>query len=229
MAARNFYHGKDADIVAGAANFASLISAGFASYGLSSAQSTAFGLLNTALQSAYTTATTPSTRSPVAIEAKNLAILNMRRLAVNLARIVSATATVTDAQLVSLGLLPRTVPTPRPVPGTPPMIEFLSCAGRVVTIRIHSATGESRAKPFGAIGADIYSAVSPTVPTDPNAYRHEGLATRGKMRMTFPNDVPSGATIWLSGVWVSARGERSMGSTPISFTLQGGPITAEVA
>jgi hypothetical protein len=38
--------------------------------------------------------------------------------------------------------------------------------------------------------------------------------------------VPSGATIWLSAQWVSARSQLSPGSTPISFTLQGGALPA---
>ena len=68
--ARNFYFGADADIVAGSDNFATLISSGPTTYGLVAAQSTAFGLLNTALQSAYTTAITPETRTSVSISAK---------------------------------------------------------------------------------------------------------------------------------------------------------------
>src|SRR4051812_10741944 len=129
--AKNFYHGKDADIVTGSANFASSIVTAFATFGLTSAQSTAFGTLNTALQSSYTAGITPATRTPVTIEAKNTALVNMRRNAILLSKIIYATATVTDAQLVSLGLLPRTVPTPRPVPATPPVLEVVSCSGRL--------------------------------------------------------------------------------------------------
>src|SRR5438132_9481629 len=108
---RNFYFGKGADIVAGSANFASLIATGYASYGLTSAQSTAFGTLNTALQSAYTAAVNPPTRGPVSIEAKNLAIKNMRANAILLTKIIYSTATVTDTQLTALGLLPRSTHT----------------------------------------------------------------------------------------------------------------------
>jgi len=61
----NFYFGKNADVVTGSANFASLIATGFASYGLTSAQSTAFGTLNTSLQSAYLAAVEPTTRTAV--------------------------------------------------------------------------------------------------------------------------------------------------------------------
>jgi hypothetical protein len=223
---QNFYHGKDADIVAGSANFAALISAGPTTYGLVAAQSTAFGLLNTALQDAYTTAITPETRTPVAIAAKNIALKNVRESAKHLANQIAGTASVTNAQLVSLGLLPRTIPTPRPVPSTPPVLEVVSCSGRLVKVRIHDATSESRGKPFGAIGANIYSYVGASAPAEPSAYHFEGMGTRPVTDIIFPNSVASGATVWLSAQWVSARGQLSVGSTPISFTLQGGLIPA---
>src|SRR5206468_11466120 len=86
--AKNFYHGKDADIVTGSANFASSTATAFATFGLSSAQATFFGTLNTALQSAYTAAITPATRTPVTIEQKNTALVNMRRNAILLSTIV---------------------------------------------------------------------------------------------------------------------------------------------
>jgi hypothetical protein len=223
---RNFYFGKDADIVAGSANFAALIATGFASYGLTSAQSTAFGLLNTALQSAYTAATNPSTRTPVTIQASRQAIINMRASAVLLAKIVYATASVTDAQLVALGLLPRASRTPIPVPSTPPTVEVLSVSGRLVNIRVHDLDSERRGIPFGARGANIYSFVGPEAPTDPRQYHYEGVTTRAKAQIIFPDSVVSGALVWLSASWVSARGQVSIGSTPISFTLQGGAIPA---
>jgi hypothetical protein len=223
---RNFYYGKDADIVAGSANFASLIATGFASYGLTSAQSTAFGTLNTALQSAYSAAVNPSTRTPVAIEAKNLALRNMRANAILLAKIVYATATVTDTQLVALGLLPRSLRTPITVPTVPPTIEVISVMGRLVKVRIHDTETERRGLPFGATGANIYSFVGPDAPTDPREYHFEGVSTRAIAEILFPNTVASGATVWLSACWVSARGQMSIGSTPVSFTLQGGAIPA---
>jgi hypothetical protein len=226
---KNFYFGKQANIVVGSANFAALISASPVSFGLSAAQATAFGVVDTALQSAYIAAVTPETRTSVTIQAKDRAIHNMRAQAITLAKLIYGTATVTDSQLVSLGLLPRTVPTPRRVPGAAPVMEFISCNGRVATVGIHGAPPDSsRGKPFGAIGADVYSFVGAEAPTDPTAFHHEGMATRSKFQITFPNTVASGATVWLSAVWVSARGQRSLGSTPISFTLQGGlvPVAA---
>jgi hypothetical protein len=96
-----------------------------------------------------------------------------------------------------------------------------------VNIRVSDKDSSSgRSKAPGARGADIYSYVGEQPPTDPRAYHYERFASRTALQITFPNNIPSGATVWLSARWVSARGETSVGSAPIRFTLQGGPILA---
>jgi hypothetical protein len=219
---RNFYYGKDADVVAGSANFASQISASAADFGLTPAQATAFGLLNTSLQGAYTQAKDPSTRSPVAVAGKNSAIRAMRASAILLARIVYATPAVTDAQLVGLGLLPRSTRQPIPVPNTPPVVETVSVVGRLVTVRLHGAETERRGKPFGAVGANVYSYVGSAPPADPRDYHFEGTATRTITRIQFPDTVAGGATVWLSARWISARGQTGPACAPVGVTIQGG-------
>ncbi len=76
------------------------------------------------------------------------------------------------------------------------------------------------------MSANIFSYVGPTAPTDPREYHFEGGTTKAKAQIIFPNAVPSGSTVWLSASWVSARGQISAGSVPVSFTLQGGAIPA---
>lgn len=226
---RNFYYGPDATIVSGSDNFAALITTGFASYGLTSAQSTAFGTLNTALQSAYSVAIEPTTRTRVTIAAKNLAIRNMRANAVLLAKIIYATSTVTDSQLIGLGLLPRTVRNPVPAPTTAPVVEVGVVSGRLVNVRLHSADSERRGMEIGARGCNIYSYVGATPPADPRDWRFEGMATRTITQVLFPDSVASGATAWLSARWVSARGQTSPASEPVPFTIQGGAVLPEAA
>ena len=128
--------------------------------------------------------------------------------------------------LLALRMNPRVVRVPRGVPGSAPVVEVISCNGRLANIRVHDATSESRGLPFGATSASIYSYVGPTPPADPREYHYEGALTRAKGQIIFPDTVPSGSTIWLSAQWVSARGQRSPGSVPISFTLQGGALPA---
>ena len=227
---RNFYHGRDATVVSGSANFAAILTADAAALGLLPAQATAFGLLNTALQSAYTAAVTPETRTPVAIEQKNLAVKQMRAAAIPLARQIVGNPAVTDAQLVALGLLPRTVPTTRPATMTAPEVDAVDVDGRIVTLRVRQAgVVESNARPLGSAGAYIFSYVGATPPADPNAYKFEGLCTRRTVRVVFPNDVPGGATAWIAAAWVSQRGQRGYACNPVSVTIQGGPVLAEAA
>jgi hypothetical protein len=226
---RNFYFGKTADVVAGSANFASLIATGFATYGLTTGQATAFGTLNTALQTAWSVAVEPSTRTRVTIATKNQAVKNMRASAILLAKIIYATPTVTDAQLVGLGLLPRATRAPIPAPTTAPVVEVGVVSGRLVNLRLHASDSERRGMEHGAKGANVYSYVGPTPPTDPRDYFFEGMATRAITQVLFPDSVASGATVWLSARWVSARGQTGPASAPVSFTLQGGAALPEAA
>jgi hypothetical protein len=230
MSDRNFYHGKGATIVAGSANFAAMLTAEAVSLGIQPAQATAFGVLNTALQSAWTTATTPETRTRVAIEAKNLAIKQMRAGAIPLAKEIVGNPAVTDSQLIALGLLPRTSPTPRPPEMTAPEVDIVEVRNRLAKIRVRQAGVESNARPVGSVGAYIFSYVGPTAPTDPSQYKLEGLCTRRYVEVLFPNDVPNGATAWIAAAWVAQRGgQRGYACAPVSFTIQGGPILAEAA
>jgi hypothetical protein len=151
----------------------------------------------------------------------------MQRSASMLSVIIHCTASVTDAQLISLGLLPRPNRKRRNAPDAPPSVQVDSVSGRVVKIRVCDKDSQSRrSKPFGARGAHIYSFVGETAPDDPRAYHYECFTSRTTTEISFPNKVPSGATVWLCACWVSARGETSRGSVPISFTLTGGHITA---
>jgi hypothetical protein len=226
---RNFYYRKDANVVTGSANFASLIATGFASYGLTSAQSTAFGTLNTSLQSAYLAAVEPTTRTRVTIETKNLSIKNMRASAILLSKIIYATQTVTDAQLVGLGLLPRSTRTPIGPPTTSPIVEIGVVTGRVVNLRLHSSDSERRGIEAGCKGANLYSFVGAEPPTDPRDYHFDGMTTRTITQILFPNSVPTGALVWLSACWVTARGATGPASVPVSVPLQGGAVLPEAA
>jgi hypothetical protein len=226
----NFYFGKEATVVTGSANFASVIATDFASLGLTSAQSTAFGTLNTALQAAYSAAIDPTTRTRVTIAQKNLALKNMRSSAILLSKIIYATSTVTDAQLIGLGLLPRSTRTPIPAPSTAPVVEVGVVSGRLVNLRLRSADfPDRRGMEPGAKGANLYSYVGATPPADARDYHFEGMTTRTIAQIVFPADVASGATVWLSARWVSARGQLGPASAPVRFTLQGGAAVPEAA
>ena len=226
---KNFYSGTEAELASGAENVVAIVTPVPATYGLTAPIVTSYTTLTNNYVSLLALATAAPTRTSVSVENKNQAKQQLRAASVNLAKIITATQTVTNAMLLGLSMNERLIPTPRAVPPTPPTVDVVSVVGRLANIRVHDATSESRGMPFGAASANVYSYVGPVAPTDPRQYFFEGSTSRAKAQILFPNDVPSGATVWLSACWVSARGQRSAGSTPISFTLQGGAIPAAAA
>jgi hypothetical protein len=227
MAGRNFYRGTDAEIVAGSAAFASMIATGFASYGLTSAQQTAFAALNTTLQAAYLAAVSPSTRTPGAIQGKNTAIREMRANAILLSKIIYATPTVTDEQLVDLGLLPRPSRAAVPPPDSAPVIDIESVRGNTVTLRLHEAGDSSRrGKPAGVSGAALYSFCGAVAPTDEAGWTFEGLTSKVKTSVSFPNTVAPGSKVWFTAFWFNERKQNGPAADSVTTNLQGGGAMA---
>jgi hypothetical protein len=223
----NFYRGVDADVVAGSANFASLLATGFASYGITSVQQAAFAALNAALQSAYSAAVSPSTRTPGSVMAKNTAIRNVRANAILLGKIISATPSVTDSQLVGLGLLPRSGRTPVARPDSAPAIEVLSVRGNTVSLRLREGGDSSRrGKPVGVSGAAVYSFVGAVPPTDERGWTFEALTSRVKTDVEFPNRVAPGSRVWFTAFWFNQRKQSGPAATPVTTNLQGGAAMA---
>jgi hypothetical protein len=221
-----FYRKTEPELAAGALNLVTIVTPTPTDWGLTAGEVTSYSTKATAFDDALTIARTPATRTAPAIEAKNIVKKILMDATIDVARTITAVPTVSNAQLLELGLNERPNPQPRPVPSEPPVIEVMSVSGRIVKVRIHDGATESRKKPHGAVGANVYSFVGPEAPTDPRAYHYDGLATRATFEIEFDTSVASGATIWLSAQWVSARGQMSPGSTPIPFTLQGGAIPA---
>src|SRR5690348_2383037 len=132
----NFYLQPEPQAVAGAAAFASAMSASPESYGLSPELAASFGAINAALQSAYAAAREPATRTVPAVAGKNLALRAMRQSAMNVSAIIRATPTVSDAQLIGLGLLPRSVRKSVAAPDKPPVVRVRAVTGRLVSLHV---------------------------------------------------------------------------------------------
>lgn len=221
-----FYNSTEAELASGAQNVVDIVTPAVATYGVTAPTMTSYATLTTNYASLLELATEPATRTSVSVENKNVAKKSLREASVNLAKIFTATSTVTNAMLLAVRMNPRVVPQPRIVPGAAPTVDVVKVTNRLVDIHLHDATSESRGLPFGAVSANIYSYIGTTPPTDPREYHFEGATSRARAQILFPDSVPSGATVWLSAQWVSARGQLSPGSTPISFTLQGGALPA---
>jgi hypothetical protein len=221
---RNFYYGKDARIVAGSAVFASRINLDPEAYGIPPWRAERYAELDARLQAAYGLVASPLTKTPVAVRQKDEALRAVRLDAANLAAIVYATPAVDDAELLALGLQPRSTRTRRSAPDEAPVVHVAEVVGRRVTVRITARSGETR-KPIGCVGTQLYVFAGDAPPSDSEQYRFKGTVTRKTATITFDDDLPSGATVWISAAWISRRGKTSPASNPVCATIQGGPVT----
>src|SRR4051812_28339390 len=120
---RPFYQSTEAALAAGAANVVALVTPSPATWGLTAPVVAGYTTLSNNFSSLLAVATAPATRTSVSVEAKNSAKQLLRAASVNLARMATATSTVTNAMLMELGCNERAVRTPRPVPSTPPTVD----------------------------------------------------------------------------------------------------------
>ena len=220
-----FYQGSDSVLLAGVANFSTLITAGPGPLGLTAAQATAYATLNTAYASAYSTATNPPTRTSVSIAAKDSARAFLVNNTIMLAALVLRTPGVTNAQRLSLGLNPKTLPTPAPVPGSAPLVDFISTVARTVKVRVHDGATPKKAKPPFVKSATIYSFVGLTPPTSVSAWKYEGVSNKSVFDILFPDTVANGALIWIAAVWNNAKNQSGPPSDPVSINIPGGGMS----
>lgn len=223
----SFLPSRDALLLDWSNNFNSKINASATTYGLTTAQATFYGTLNTSWSAAYTTATAPSTRTRGTIAAKNAARALLKANARLLARIVQATASVTPQQKIDLGLTPRDViPSPINPPTEAPVIEIVAALGRTIKINLRSVGSDRRGKPDGVHGASLFSFVGAVAPADISAWTFEGSTTRTTFDVEFAPATPAGSQVWLTAFWFNPRSQAGPASTPISAYIAGGVSAA---
>jgi hypothetical protein len=191
--ALGFLPAGDAALLAWSANFNSLINASASSYGLTTPLATAYGSLHAAYATSLA-ACDPGVRNKATVLAKNQARFNLKNDAKLLANLVNGTASVTNAQKVTLGLNIRAVPSPIPAPSSAPGLDIGAVSGWTVKVKLHdSASSAKRGKPPGVSGAAVFSYVGVTAPADISAWKFEGNTGRTNVEVAFPSTVAAGA------------------------------------
>jgi hypothetical protein len=201
--ARNFYFRKQAEAVSGSANFAAYLTAHAAALGLVPAQATAYGLVDTALQTAAATSTDPETRTRVAVEATRVAMKNMRAAAIPLAQQIYGNPAVDDSQLVAMGLLPRAGRVPAEHITVMPVVTVKEILGRNIRLQVR---GSARGILPAADGALIYSFVGTTPPAGAEGWTCEGPITKDSTIVAFGDEVAVGARVWFAAQWFNTKG-----------------------
>lgn len=177
---------KDAEFSNWLANFAALILALPAAYGLLPADATAISNQNTAFQAAYTTAVNPATRTQPTVAAKDAARFAAVAVCRPYAMRIRNNTAVSDALKVGLGLtIPSTVPTPIPAPVVAPILGLESAIPLQQTLTYKDPGAVGKAKPYGVIGVEIWRSVGTVPATDPAQAAYYATATKSPFRSTF--------------------------------------------
>jgi hypothetical protein len=223
--ARQFYYGKEADIVTGSANFAARVGTTPGSFGVPAERVAGFVALDAALQAAYRKAAEPGTRSPVAIRGKDHAITAMRTAAIQLTHLIYGTRSVTDSDLINLGLLPRRTYTRVPAPSVRPGVRIGPVNGRTLSVKLYDLESGRPRKAARTVAALLYSFVGENYPADPKAWKFHRATSRTACELVFPNDLPAGTRVWICAAWVNGKQQLGPRSTPVMTYLQGGGVS----
>jgi hypothetical protein len=227
MAATDFIPGRETELLAWSRNFSAQISSDPTSVGLSVAQAASYAAAHLAYSTALATATDPTTRTRGAVAAKKDARDFLESQARDLARIVNSFPGITNQQRLDLGLRPRKgTASPIHPPTDAPVMHVIATNGRTLQVRLSAVDSNRRAKPDGAAGASIFSALGPTPPADPAGWRFHGSTTRTRAYVAFDASVPAGSQVWLMASWFNPRSQAGPTSTPITAYIAGGVAQA---
>ena len=211
---------KDSLLALWEANFASVIAANPAAYGLTAADAATITAASNAYNAAYNLLTVPGTRTSPNVAAKDIAkassLITMR----GYAQAIQANAGVSSAAKSAAGLTVRaTSRTAIPAPGTAPILKLIGATpGSLTLAYTDTATPDSKKKPYGAIQIEIWTAYGTAPVTDPTVATFEGLHTRSPLALTMA-PANRGQIVTLFGRWATRRGLVGPWSAPISATV----------
>lgn len=214
---------KDADFNNWLLNFSTLLSANPPLYGLTSTDAANVATVTTAWTAAYTPVTSPSTKTAMAVSAKNTAKINALSTVRPYAQQISLNAGVASGDKTAIGVNPRTsTPTPVTAPTTNPVLTLQSCSNLSAYVRFRdsAAAVSVKAKPYGVLQLQLAGATSPTVVTDPTSLPLKATPTKSPFVLTF-SSADIGKQFYCAGRWVTRSGLTGPWSPIISFTVVG--------
>lgn len=187
MPAAPYIPAKDADFDTWLNNFSTLLTAAPITYGLTAPDAVIVAAQYTAWHPAYLAAIDPSTRTPVTVAAKDSARVTAEQIVRPYAQQIAKNAAVAPGDKVAIGVnLPNTTPVPIPPPLTFPQMSLRSAEPFVHILQWQdSGLGTGKAKPFGAIGCELWRSVGTVPATDPAQASYYATFTKSPLRSTF--------------------------------------------
>lgn len=201
---------KDADLIAWGQNFADVISANPAAYGLLASDALTILTDFNEFNDAYLLAVNPSTRTIVTIANKDGEKADFLSMARAYAALIRANAGVSDENKAAAGLtIPDPTPTPIPVPTTTPIMAApLQGQGVILMSMTDSATPLLKKKPFGVAGGLIYwAAWSGATPPSGAVKNLLGLFTKSDNVITTGDFSDPGDKIRFYAQWYNRKGQ----------------------
>lgn len=214
---------RNADLIAWTANFATLIAAAPATYGLATGDATTITATDNALAAAYDLITSPSTKTAATVSAYNtekvIALATLRPYA----QTISLNAGVSSSAKTAVGVNPRTsTPTPITAPTTAPVVtaQSTSTAGTILRYRDATASPSVKSKPYGVIGVQVYAETSTTAITDPTTLPYIGTWTKSPNTLVLGSG-NAGKTAYIAMRWITRKGLHGPWSSIITYVVAG--------
>jgi hypothetical protein len=212
---------RDANLANWADNFATLIAAAPALYGLTAGDSVTISAAQAAFAAAYAVVTSPSTKTAEAVSAKNTAKILMLQTLRPYAQQIGLNAGVASSDKIALGINPRTsTPSPVSAPVTNPVLVFQSAGNLTLILRYRdSAAGVSvKAKPYGVMTCEVYAKVSGTPVVDAADLLHVASATKTPLTVVRGAE-DAGKQLYIAARWKTRTGLVSPWSPIVNFTV----------
>jgi hypothetical protein len=201
-------------------DYATIVAADPAKYGLSTADSAAITAAAQAYSSCYTLATSAPTRTELTIIAKDEA-RNACEALIRLYSIqIKYNAGISTEDKAALRIAqPNTSRTSRNVSETLPLLSIIGVLQGSQTLRFSdSTTPDSRAKPFGAQMLELRVNIAETAGGEAEEARPCGIYSKNPIGVAFnPADNKKVATYW--GRWANTKGQFGPWSLPVSMTI----------
>lgn len=205
--ATSYIPATDADFNNWIVNFSTLLTAAPTTYGLVAGDATAVAAVTLTWTTAYPLATDPSTRTSVTIAAKDAARIAATSLIRPLAVSISLNGGVDNSDKTAIGVTVRvTTPTPVPPPVTQPALSLESSQHNVQTLRYYdTATPDTKAKPPGVIGLELWQGIGVAAAIDPSQCTYLTTDTKSPTVITF-DGTQVGKLVTYFGRWVTRSG-----------------------
>lgn len=207
MAQSPYIPAQDSALDAWSANFAALITALPATYGLIAGDAVAINAVVTPWHAAYLLAINPATRTPVTIADKDAAKTAMLPVLRGYAQTISRDPSVANMDKTAVGVnLPNSARPPIPAPTTQPTLALVSAVHNQQTLSYKDqSTPTTKAKPFGVIGLDLRQKIAVAAATGPDDCAPLGVVTKSPTVIgTDSGDVGKLATYY--GRWATRSG-----------------------